>query len=80
MTNKLGMIIINPNGKEIIDWLNQYVGMVKPTTIPTRFIKGEGWNIVVTTIFDTNKYEDNIAWDIEISNTKLETLFALKWL
>ena len=74
------MIILNPNGKEIIDWLQQYVGIVKPKTIPTRFIKGEGWNITVTTAFNPNDfYEEYIAWDIEISDPKLETLFILKW-
>jgi hypothetical protein len=73
------MIIINPNGKEIIDWLRQYVGVVEPTPTPTRFIKGEGWNISVATAFDPKRGEEYVAWDVEISDPKLETLFVLKW-
>lgn len=73
------MIIIKPNGKEIIDWLNLHVGMTKPTKIPTQFIKGEGWSISITSAFDPKTSDEYIAWDIEISDPKLETLFILRW-
>jgi len=74
------MLIINPDGKAIIDWLQENVGVIKSRIpIPISYIKGMGWNITISTAFNPNTGQEYVTWHVEIQDPEMQSLFALKW-